>query len=219
MKDLPEKFQFRHKLNKGFTHYCKLNSYGDYEVTWARGWAEVIRRVPWRVISAWEVKNAVAEGDWTVVDDVPKQEELPDQFTVQHHDSHNKYVLKKKSDDVWNIYEYGGVAEANPNYPYTSEQMTKYLKCSTWKIINKPALTAEQQRQLKEFREQIAQLDSSIRINEQTIEHHQRMIGNYKQRQNDLLEKIADITGEDSPSVVKAKEMKAELAKLKKGNV
>jgi hypothetical protein len=51
-------------------------------------------------------------------------------------------------------------------------------------------LTAEQQRQLNDFKERVAQLDNSIRLNEQSIEHYKRLIGNYEATKADLLKKI-----------------------------
>lgn len=213
MKDLPSKFQFRHKRDTGFTHTCKINARGDYEVTWARGWANVIGEVPWRVFQKLEVEYAVNACDWMVVEDKPKQEEeLPDEFYFLN--SLGEPFKAQRLQHYWQLT----CQEDGRTVSVSEDQVKTSLKIS-WKILDKRPLTAEQQKAVNAFREQIQQLDSSIRINEQTIEHHQRMIGNYEQRQNDLLEKIAEITGEDSPSVVKAKEMKAELAKLKKGNV
>jgi GAF domain-containing protein len=83
---------------------------------------------------------------------------------------------------------------------------------------DKPALTAEQQRTLKDFKEQVAQLDQSIKLNEQDVAHKMILISSYKARQDELLDKIAEINGEELPSVTKAKGIRAELDKLK-GNV
>lgn len=220
---LPDSFQFRDKADIGFTHSCKRNAYGDYEVKWARGWAERINEVPWCVAHESEVDHWVSGGGWTIVEEKPKQtastSSLPDEFYVQNCDSGHIYVMKKRYEGVWDIYYKDGVEKAYPNHAYHSDLILNYFKSGTWKILTKPILTTEQQRQVKEFREQIDQLSNSIRIQEQTVEHHTRMIANYRDRQDDLHEKIAELTGEDSPKIVKAKEMKAELDKLKKGNV
>jgi hypothetical protein len=219
MKNLPDSFQFRDKSNAGFTHSCKRNAHGDYEVKWARGWAECIDEVPWRVAYASEVDKLVSNGSWIVVEDTPKQKDfassLPDEFyfKVFHGEVYrfakinaHKYMCHALKDD-------------DDCAPWSVEDIKQNLKSGVWTILDKRPLTAEQQRQVKEFREQIDALASSIRIQEQTVEHHTRMIANYQSRQDDLHEKIAELTGEDSPNIVKAKEMKAELDKLKKGNV
>jgi hypothetical protein len=192
---LPDNFQMRVSRIPGFTHTVTKNGYGDYEVNWARGYPDKIGSLPRKTFEECDVTQMVEYGAWVVVEDTPKQEEasLPDDFCVQHRDSGHKYVLKKKSYNVWNIYDPDGATEANPNYPYTSDQINKYLASRTWKIIDKKPLTPEQQRTLKEFKEQVQQLDSSIKLNEQDIEHRNRLIANYKARQDDLRKKIEEI--------------------------
>lgn len=199
MKDLPHKFQFRTRKNPSFTHSCKLNAYGDYEVKWARGFFNEIGRVLYVVYSRKELEEKFESNSWIIVVDKPKQENsassLPDEFLVQHSDSGNKYILKRVSESVWHIYGTNGTKEVNPNYPYSLERILGYIEQGAWKIVNKPTLTAEQQKQLKEFKEQIAQLEQSIKLNQQDICHKERLVANYEQRKSDVLSKIAELEG------------------------
>jgi hypothetical protein len=56
-------------------------------------------------------------------------------------------------------------------------------------------LSQEDQRRKKDFEEQVQQLNSAIKLNEQTIEHHERLISNYKSRQQDLQDMIKKLEG------------------------
>lgn len=223
MKELPIKFQMRAYGFPEFTHTVKMNGWGDYEVTWARGFDRLSHSMggslPNKVFDVEKVKQFVRNCEWFVIEDKPKQKEsadsLPDEFYFKLYGQGCVYKMKRDGDG-YHCTDPHAPADEGGHHTYAFTKRT--IEEGSWVVCNAP-LTAEQQKAVNAFREQIQQLDSSIKINEQDIEHKLRLIANYKQRQNDLLEKIAEITGEDSPSVVKAKEMKAELAKLKKGNV
>jgi hypothetical protein len=189
MKEIPDVFQFRHADYTNYTHTAQLNRYGDYEVKWARGWANVVGFVPHVVFDSNEVNWLVEDGLWLLVDDNPKQKDkLPDEFYFTNSlDERFKAVRGKL---YWTLT----CQEGGRSLSVTEEQVKCSLKHS-WKILPKPVLTAEQQRQLKEFKEQIFQLDNSIRIQEQTIEHHNRLVANYKSRQDDLRKKIEEMEG------------------------
>jgi hypothetical protein len=221
MKQLPERFQFRHVSHPGFTHSCKRNAVGDYEVTWARGWAEYIDQVPWRVISCGVARVAVADGKWIVVEDAPKQKEqevgaLPDEFCFQVGRG-AIYQFTKVQPKVYSIVDYKDRNDSEADRStWFEDEILEHLESGAWKMCDAPnVLTPEQERLVSQYQEQLAALDSSIKINEQTIYHHQLLISSYRSRQDDLHEKIADITGEESPKVAKAKAMKVELEKLK----
>jgi hypothetical protein len=62
-----------------------------------------------------------------------------------------------------------------------------------WIIVEKKPLTAEQQRQLNDFKERIASLEQSIKLNEQSIEHYKRLVANYETTKQDLLKKIEEM--------------------------
>jgi hypothetical protein len=224
MKLLPDKFQMRTNGFPGFTHTVKLNAHGDYEVTWARGFDRksysMGRVLPHVVFTEEEVRKNVAGCMWYIVEDTPKQKEaevsLPDEFYFLVEGDDELFKAKRLNNNVFHITWDSEASREGSQY--LAEKISSYLKEGVWKIIDKKPLTAEQQRALKDFQEQVAQLDSSIKLNEQTIEHHARMIANYKSRQDDLRDKIAEIMGEELPSITKAKALKAELGKLK-GNV
>jgi endonuclease III len=67
-----------------------------------------------------------------------------------------------------------------------------YLKRQIWEIVDRKPLTAEQKKANKEFEEQIKALESSIKINEQDLEHKLRLIGNYNERIEMLKAKIVE---------------------------
>lgn len=217
MNELPHKFQMRTNGFPGFTHTVKLNKWGDYEVTWARGFDRmsycIDGSIPNKTFDAGEVTKFVRNCEWVIVEYKPMVEDvLPDEFYFLN--SLDEHFKAQRQQSYWLL-----TSQEHGRTVSVSEDQVKSALKTSWKILTKPILTAEQQRQVKAFREQIDQLSNSIRIQEQTVEHHTRMIANYLARQDDLHEKIAELTGEDSPKIVKAKEMKAELDKLKKGNV
>jgi hypothetical protein len=188
MKQLPDKFQFRDKDLPGYTHTATLHDYGDYKVKWARGWAQVIGVIPDSVIDKNNVKCWVENGCWIIVNDTPKQKEasLPDEFYIEvPRGAIYKFVAIDEC--TFMCHALDGSKETAP---WSYNDISAYIKSKVWKIVDKKPLTTEQQRTLKEFKEQIAQLDSSIKLNEQDIEHRNRLIGNYKARQNDLRKKI-----------------------------
>lgn len=211
---LPNKFQMRVSSIPGFTHTVTKNANGDYEVNWARGYPNKIGSLPIRTFDEWDVDRAVESGAWIVVEETPKQDnvKLPDEFYFQVDGQGEVYHMLADRDGYKCTDTWGNSAWHSHTY------VVGAVKEGAWRILDKKPLTAEQQRSLKSFQEQVAQLDSSIKLNEQTIEHHERLISNYKSRQDDLRDKIAEIMGEELPSVTKAKALKAELGKLK-GNV
>jgi hypothetical protein len=78
-----------------------------------------------------------------------------------------------------------------PGKLFSEETVAKLVKGCEWFIVDAvKTLTAEQQRQLNDLKERVAQLDNSIRLNEQSIEHYKRLIGNYEATKADLLKKI-----------------------------
>jgi hypothetical protein len=212
---LPDKFQMRVSRIPGFTHTVTKNTHGDYEVNWARGYPNKIGSLPRKTFDEGYVDQTVESGEWIVVEDTPKQDDmkLPDEFYYRHRYGHVSGFAKRVAngfDIIW--------ADCDGCIFFAESLVNYFVDNGLWKILDKRPLTAEQQRTLKNFQEQVAQLDSSIKLNEQTIEHHTRLIANYKSRQDDLRDKIAEIMGEELPSVTKAKALKAELGKLK-GNV
>lgn len=190
---LPEKFQMRVSHLKGFTHQVSLNSLGDYEVSWARGYPNHIRAVPRKVFDRADVIGLVSEGFWIVVE-VPEQkkqeEALPDEFDVVHTYSGNGYTLKKSAEDDWRIYRKD--RPANLNHRYTEQYIKANLDSGVWELIVKKPLTDEQQKANKRIREEVAALDSSIKLNEQDIHHKQLLIRSYEERKAILLTKIVE---------------------------
>jgi hypothetical protein len=197
MKQLPDKFQMRTNGFPGFTHTVKLNAHGDYEVTWARGFDRksysMGQALPNVVFTKEEVRKNVAGCVWYIVEDKPKQEkteELPDEF----------YCTYVGTDKVYKGYFDGKEYRlSHPTLPaeatYHKSRFLLAVKDGRFKILDKKPLTAEQQRTLKEFKEQVAQLDQSIKLNEQDISHKQRLISNYIARQDDLHKKIEELEG------------------------
>jgi hypothetical protein len=195
MKQLPDKFQFRVDTHPGYTHTATRNSHWDYEVSWARGWANVVGFVPIVVFVENEVLVLIDKKSWIFVEDKPKQKgaNLPDEFYFLNSQD---YTFKAKRDLRTKYFNFESI-----DSPYSSKgafsesEAQECLKCGLWKILDKKHLTVEQQRTLNEFKDQVAQLDSSIRIAEQNIEHQNRMIANYRQRQDDLRDKIKELEG------------------------
>jgi hypothetical protein len=195
MKQLPDKFQFRVDTHPGYTHTATRLAHGAYEINWARGWHKAIDKIKWLTCTADEVQHWVSTEGWIIVDDTPKQKEteanLPDEFYAAHDPNSEVIWRMKKEGEFWFAHYKGNRNSAT----YNEKWLRNVLKEGLWCIVDKPALTAEQKRDLKDFEEQIAQLNSAIRLNEQTIEHHNRMIANYLQRQDDLRDKIKELEG------------------------
>jgi hypothetical protein len=185
----------------GFTHTVKLNPHGDYEVTWARGFDRksysMGKMLPNVVFTEEEVRKNVAGCLWYVVEDTPAQKEMsasmPDEFIASNTFSRSSWSMKKDG-ATWRAYCLEGGTLLSINY-YSEDDVRNYIKKGTWTIQERVALTAEQQRALKEFKEQVAQLDQSIKLNEQDIAHKEHLIGNYRQRQDDLRKKIEELEG------------------------
>lgn len=189
---LPNKFQFRNQHCLGHTHTAELNAHGDYEVKWARGWANVVGFVPNVVFDTQLAAELVEDGNWIIVEDKQKQEEesLPDEFCFTN--TACQTIRAVRDGDNFNFFSRdGGIFTGGASEHYIKD----YFKRGLYKIINKPVLTAEEQRRKKDFEEQVQQLNSAIKLNEQTIEHHERLISNYKARQQDLQDMIKKLEG------------------------
>jgi hypothetical protein len=193
MKQLPDKFQFRVDTHPGYTHTATRNAYWDYEVSWARGWANVVGFVPIVLFVENEVLGLIDKKSWIFADDKPKQKEaeLPDEFYAAHSPNSETIWHMKKDGDSW-FSNYRGMRN---HVAYSETWLRNVFKEGLWCIVEKKTLTQEEQRALNEFKDQVAQLDSSIRIAEQNIEHQNRMIANYRQRQDDLRDKIKELEG------------------------
>ncbi len=183
--DLPEKFQFRIDTHRDFTHTAKKNSVGDYEVEWAKGWLKQQDIYdPWIVANEKEVKGWVNNGGWIMVGDSKKK--FPDEF-----------YFTNTLDHTCHAKLYGGIfiidnLECEHSCGLDVATVQRWVKRGDWKIIDKRPLTAEQLRFNVEFREQIKALESSIKINEQDIEHKIRLIDNYNERIEQLKAKIVE---------------------------
>lgn len=205
MRQLPDKFQMRVSAMPHFTNTVKRNAYGDYEVTWARGYPEALGKIPVKVFLAEQMEWIVGEGYWVVVEDKPKQEEtklsdewvspkppaqIPSQFYFAHKEGDcSGSVSLRKDGKGWDVLWDG---EKKAEY-YSYNWVPAFINNGSWKILDKKPLTAEQQRSLKEFREQVQQLTNSIKIQEQDVEHKRRLISNYVQRQQELVAKIKEL--------------------------
>jgi hypothetical protein len=187
---LPNTFQFRVDAYPGYTHTAKQNAHGDYEVKWARGWHLVKNPIERTVAHEHEVQEWVNNGGWLVVEDKPKQGKLPDEFYFDCFEDDTIYKATRDGTDF--RIEWSGMRADIP-CRYTEAQLTERFNSGDWKFLHKKPLTPEQQRTIKDFKEQLLALDSSIKISEQDIEHKQRLIGNYKARQDTLREKIEAI--------------------------
>lgn len=197
MKELPIKFQMRAYGFPGFTHTVKMNGWGDYEVTWARGFDRLSHSMggslPNKVFDVEKVKQFVRNCEWFVIDDKPKQEEvstkLPDVFCF---DTPCGTGYKATKRDGYYQVTWRGDDEGTT---YGLTMVADCVKQGIWKIIDKEPLTPEQQRALKDFKEQVAQLEQSIKLNQQDICHKDRLVANYEQRKSDVLGKIAELEG------------------------
>lgn len=202
---LPNSFQFRVIGHPGHTHTAKRLNDVRYSVKWARGWDRYLYEVDFDedcdpapckpVIDTETVQQFVDEGGWIIVEEKSKST-LPDEFHFHTGLSGINCKATRDGDKykvTWQSDWGDGHGLQLRDSLYNIEVLELNVKAGHWKIIEKKPLTAQQQRFIKEFNEQIAQLDSSIKIAEQTIEHHNRMIGNYKERQETLRQKIAKL--------------------------
>jgi hypothetical protein len=191
MKQLPDKFQFRVDTHPGYTHTATRRAHGAYEINWARGWHKAIGEIKWLTCTADEVHNWVKSGGWLVVEDTPKQKEadLPDEFYAAHSPNSETIWHMKKDGDSW-FSNYRGMRN---DVAYSETWLRNVFKEGLWCIVKKKTLTQEEQRALNEFKDQVAQLDQSIKLNEQDICHKQRLIANYNERRADLQKKIKEI--------------------------
>jgi hypothetical protein len=195
MKQLPDKFQFRVDTHPGYTHTATRLAYGAYEINWARGWHKAIGEIKRLTCTSDDAHDWVKSGGWLVVDEAPKQEDvvLPDEFYFNVEGDDELFKAKRLNGKMFHItWNSAGGREGSH---YTEQKISSYLKEGDWKILDKKPLTAEQKRDLKDFEEQIAQLEQSIKLNEQDVEHKLRLIGNYRARQDDLRDKIKELEG------------------------
>jgi hypothetical protein len=189
MMKLPDKFQFRVSAYQGYTHTAKLNAHGDYEVKWARGWHLVAAQsIDWIVATENEVQGWVNGGGWLIVDEQPKQEVLPDEFYFEH--ENKDYSGKAYREPYGWTVNWGNDW---PNSFYHESWISHFINKGMWKIVDKKPITAEQQRQLNDFKERVAALEQSIKLNEQDVEHKKRLIANYESTKQDLLKKIEEM--------------------------
>lgn len=183
--NLPEKFQFRVEGYPGFTHSAKVVG-GTVTVKWARGWhLEIKEPQPWRDVKIGYVEDWVAEGGWIIVDENKKvmEKSLPEKFDCVWKGEPTVYHAKRQGDEY--VLSWGGP------YTYTSTRyeavrLKKWIEDGIFQIYEPKQLTPEQLRRNKEIQEQLRQLDSSIKIAEQTIEHHKRLIASYEERKEIL---------------------------------
>lgn len=194
---LPSRFTFQLKRAKGFTHSAKVVE-DQVEVKWSRGWHE--SRVGcgdepydsiWSVCSVDSVENWVQKGSWIIVDqpEAKQEDTLPDEFTLKANLFGSKFQCTRTKGGFNFVNERGATTLDSP---ISEEFILDAIQDGAWKIIDKKPLTAPQQKANAEYREQIQQLNNSIRIQEQTVEHHERMIANYKGRIADLEQKIVE---------------------------
>lgn len=187
---LPDKFQFRVAGYTGYTHVAKRLDNNEFKIYWARGWGEDVQRIEWFVCEEGEISKFVTTGNWIIADEKKAQEQsLPDEFYIISNGT--KYIMIK-SGAGWRCWYPDQIGHGWHGAMYDKEQIEYFVEAGYWKIINKKPLTVEQKRFNKEYREQIAQLESSIRIHEQSIEHYNRLIGNYCERIETLKSKIVE---------------------------
>lgn len=188
---LPSKFQFRLYEHQGYTHIAEQVSPGAYKIKWARGWHNIVNAIEWTDCLDSEIQGWVDDGGWIIVDDTPEQkkqeEALPDFFLCTYDSREEPYNAEVIGDRVY-VWLDGWETKAS----YTVENFKALIGKGGFQVLDKRPLTAEQQRSNKEYREQIATLESSIRLNEQDIEHKKRLIASYEGRKSDLLKKIVE---------------------------
>lgn len=188
---LLDKFSFRVASVPGFTHSCKRNAVGDYEVKWARGYAEHLGMIPRKCFDERDVRGIVERNGWIVVDEIEKVDVFPQEFYLRVPRG-SVYGFSKIDSDNWLCFN--PKDSGRDTSPWHADEILDNINRGVWKLCDKPKpLTAEQQCAVKEYKEQLLALDSSIKINRQTIAHHERLISNYEARQEDVKAKIKEI--------------------------
>jgi hypothetical protein len=182
--ELPEKFSFRRKDCPGFTHSAKVKG-DEVEVKWARGWANEINEVPWEDASKESVESWVQSGRWIIVEGKPKSK-YPDVFHFINTFGGNDKLTMTRDGDEWRCWHYGNIGEEGAGCRYSESEISNRFDGGWWTPYEPKQLTAEQIRRNKEINEMLAQLDSSIKIAEQNIEHHNRLIQSYEERKEEL---------------------------------
>jgi hypothetical protein len=198
---LPDKFQMRTNTHPGFTHTVKRNAWGDYEVNWARGYHNVIHGKPRVTWDQQAVEERLQDLAWNIVDEqkaekeaakAPVKESLPDVFHFVMTGSNDTTVFKAtKGDDKYVVSwteDYGRKGQTN----YSVKMVQNIVSEGGWTVVEKTPITAEQQRLNKELNEQIAALQSSVRISEQNVEHQRRLQANYNERIDALKSKLVE---------------------------
>jgi hypothetical protein len=183
--ELPNKFTFRLNSNPHFTHSAKVE--GDVvKVKWARGWANEIDEVPWCETSKYAVEGWVSDGGWVIVEEGKKPNKYPDVFHFINTIGGNDKLTMTRDGDEWRCWHYGNIGEEGAGCRYSESEISNRFDGGWWTPYEPERLTAEQLRRNKEINEQLAQLDSSIKIAEQNIEHHNRLIQSYEERKEEL---------------------------------
>ena len=191
---LPDRFQFRAKDEPAFTHTAKLVE-GEYQVKWARGFERHFMEkhgLEKFVDSVWNVGSAecqIERGNWIVVDEKPQEQSLPDEFCFKV-DGHGCTYRMKLVGDTYRCASMNAKFPVEHGAPHLVQNVKRAIKCGIWVMVN--VLTPEQVKANKEYREQIAQLNSSIRISEQNVEHQLRLQASYRERIGILNGKIVE---------------------------
>lgn len=193
---LPEKFQYRVHHSPGFTHTAKMLENGDLKVKWARGWDYHITQKTGEKSNAQpimprrNVEKFVQDGRWIVIVDKkkPHEDALPDVFYIETKLGNNFKCVRNGVG--YNFIRKDG--EITLDSPIDVITIKSALIAGSWKIVDKKLLTAEQQRANKDFRERIAALESSIKLNQQDIHHKELLIKNYECQIEDLKAKIVE---------------------------
>lgn len=195
---LPNKFQMRLKEYPGFTHVVTVTLNHDYKcnseylsVKWARGFAEKLNIVPNKLVHNENAKTLIAQGTWLIVDEKAKQKKqegcLPDFFRCTYAGREQPYNAEVINNKVYVWLD---------GWPTKAEYKIQYFKALIGKggfqILDKKPLTAEQQRENKRIREEIAALEQSVKLNQQNIEHYTKLCANYLERIAQLEEKIVE---------------------------
>jgi hypothetical protein len=132
------------------------------------------------------ISNRFDGGWWTPYE--PEHPANPLEVKLKNPDGF--YFLNTRHDKVyakWNGKEF------DFNYVYKDTKgvidyttMYEWVNAGRYKFYEPKPLTAEQILRNKEINEMLAQLDSSIKIAEQNIEHHNRLIQSYEERKEVL---------------------------------
>lgn len=195
---LPDRFQMRLNTYPGHTHTVKRNPHGDYEVTWARGFPSLINSLPSVVWNEQTVLDLVQDCRWIIVDEQPKaavKQALPDVFYFQNMIGYAKerfVMIREGNEYSWRCWKEGRIGEAGAGGRYSEREIKYRVQDGWWKIIDKKPITAEQKRANKDYQDQIAALESSIKIAQQAEEHQKRMQANYLERIETLKAKLVE---------------------------